>query len=345
MAYTTIDNPTLYFEATTYTGGATDVSSLSFQPDWVWAKKRSGSENHGLFDSVRGTTQSMNSNTTAAESARSGSLTSFDSDGWTMGGSDGIISASGSTYVGWAWKAGTTSSISGGSITPAAVSINATSGFGIYRYTGTGSNGTIAHGLGTAPKFIVTKNRDSSSYGWYVYHVGIGATKNLYLHNTDAEVTSSNRWNDTAPTSTLFTLSTNDGVNGSSANMLAYAFSEVKGYSKFGSYTGNGNADGPFVYTGFKPAWVLTKASSRTGRWRVWDNKRSTFNVADKRLDPSSSDAVSTGSTEAIDIISNGFKIRTSEGQFNGDGETNIYMAFAENPFVTAGTKAAGTAR
>tara|TARA_R100000657_G_C4620088_1_gene70637 strand:- start:10 stop:753 length:744 start_codon:yes stop_codon:yes gene_type:complete len=246
--------------------------------------------------------------------------------------------------VAWSWKAGTTSSISGGSITPAAVSINATSGFGIYRYTGTGSNGTIAHGLGTAPKFIVTKNRDSGTFGWYVYHVGIGATKNLYLHNNDGEVTSSDRWNDTAPTSTVFTLSTNTGVNGSSANMIAYAFSEVKGYSKIGSYGGNGNTDGAFIYTGFKPAWIMVKRSDSAENWVIFDNKlRPANNVGNNFMYADINNA--QDSTTDFDMLSNGFKTRTASAIMNGSSASYVYLAFAENPFVTAGTKAAGTAR
>ena len=352
MAYTTIDDPGIYFNTLLWSGDDTasrNLTGVGFQPDWIWGKARSRIGNHWLIDSVRGTTGSLyrviNADATDAEQTTNndgttayGIVTTIGSDGFTIAdGNQGDLNVnnSGDTYVAWNWKAGTTSSISGGSITSAAVSISATSGFGIYRYTGTGSNGTIAHGLGTAPKFIVTKNRDSGSYGWYVYHAGIGATKNLYLHNNDGEVTSSTRWNDTDPTSTLFTVSTNDGVNGSSANMIAYAFSEVKGYSKFGSYSGNGNTDGTFVYTGFKPAWVMVKRSDAAENWVIFDNKlRPANNVGNNFMYADISNAQDT-STD-FDMLSNGFKTRTASAIMNGSGASYIYLAFAESPFVNS---------
>ena len=199
--------------------------------------------------------------------------------------------------------------------------------------SGTGSNATVGHGLGVAPKIVILKDRDNST-SWVVGGNAIGTTDNNYLLLNEPNALDSASTGFQSFSTTTVGLGSDTWFNGSSRNYIAYCFAEKTGYSKFGSYVGNGNADVTFVYTGFKPSWVLTKASSRTGRWRVWDNKRSTFNVADKRLDPSSSDAVSTGSTEVIDILSNGFKIRTSEGQFNGSGETNIYMAFAEAPLV-----------
>ena len=343
MAYTTIDDPTLFFDTTTWSTVDTSIDTLNFQPDWVWLKSRSNADTQVVFDSARGANKRLSPSGVAAESTTSDELTAFNSDGFTLGTGDNVNRSS-QTMVAWSWKAGTTSSISGGSITPAAVSINATSGFGIYRYTGTGSNGTIAHGLGTAPKFIVTKNRDSGSYGWYAYHIGIGATKNLYLHNSDATVTSSDRWNDTAPTSTLFTLSTNTGVNGSSANMIAYAFSEVKGYSKFGSYVGNNNADGAFIYTGFRPAWVMIKNTQTARDWFIWDNERSDGNpnLLNKYLRANTDEVEGSNSTTGMDFLSNGFKCRNDFGAVN-HAETYVYLAFAKAPFVTAGTKAAGT--
>ena len=342
MAYTTIDNPFKFFDTTTWSTVDTSIDTLNFQPDWAWLKSRSNADTHVVFDSARGANKRISPSEVSAESTTSDELTAFNSNGFTLGTGDNVNRSS-QTMVAWSWKAGTTSSISGGSITPAAVSINATSGFGIYRYTGTGSNGTIAHGLGTAPKFIVTKNRDSGTFGWYVYHVGIGATKNLYLHNNDGEVTSSDRWNDTAPTSTVFTLSTNTGVNGSSANMIAYAFSEVKGYSKIGSYKGNNqDPEGTFVYTGFAPAWVMAKRTDSASDWTIKDNKRPGFNENDKDLLANLNNA-EEGNNE-VDFLSNGFKWRDNDGASNSSG-SYIYMAFAEAPFVTAGTKAAGTAR
>jgi hypothetical protein len=364
MAYTTIDDPSAYFQTKLYTGNNTDGTQITndgnsnLQPDWLWIKNRtdagSAPATGGLWDSVRGFAENkvLTTFSTNVEGANSNGFAVATTNGFTVedGTSGGnprtATNLNAKNYVAWQWKAGTTSSISGGSITPAAVSINATSGFGIYSYTGTGSNGTIAHGLGTAPKFIVTKNRDSSSYGWYVYHVGIGATKNLYLHNSDEAVTSSTRWNDTAPTSTLFTLGTNAGVNGSSDNMIAYAFSEVKGYSKFGSYTGNGNDDGTFVYLGFKPAWLLIKITdTQTDNWILQDNKRNTSNLSSSQRLRANSNGAEFSSSNEIDLLSNGFKCHGADGEINGSGASYIYLAFAESPFVTAGTKAAGTAR
>ena len=341
MAYTTIDNPTLYFEASTYTGGATDVSSLSFQPDWVWAKKRDGSENHGLFDSVRGATQSMNSNTTAAESARSGSLTSFDSDGWTMGGSDGIISASGSTYVGWAWRAGgTASSNSDGSIT-SSVSANTTAGFSICAWNG--NSGTVGHGLGVKPALIIIKSRQTAN-NWVVLHhdlTGGMDTNALILNAQDAEQGGGAGMAE--PTSSVFTITAGLAAND---NNIGYLFAEKKGYSKFGKYTGNGSTDGTFIYTGFKPAFIIMKSSSHAVNWKVHDNKRDSINNGSgASLSPNENSAEDDNTAYDIDLLSNGFKQKNNNANMNSNTYVYTYWAFAEAPFVTAGTKAAGTAR
>ena len=347
MAYTTIDKPTDYFETVTYAGGTTDISSLDFQPDFVWGKKRDGAENYALFDSVRGATKTINSNTTAIESTRSGSLTSFDSDGFTLGGSDGIISNSGSTYVAWSWKAGTSftndaSSTGIGSIDSTG-SVNTDAGFSIISYTGTGSAATVAHGLGVAPAMIIIKNR-STTNGWEVYHQSIGNTKYLALNVTDAALASASRWNNTSPTSTVFTVNTENGVNKSGSNLIAYCFAEKQGYSKFGSYTGNGNADGTFVYTGFKPAFVLKKNISVTRDWGINDTEREPFNANDNILRPNLNNAEQSNSAYAMDFLSNGFKLRGTDAEINTSGNTYIYMAFAENPFVTS-TGVCATAR
>jgi hypothetical protein len=334
MAYSTITKPKLYFETTTYTGGATDVSSLSFQPDWVWAKKRSGAENHGLFDSVRGATKALNSNTTSAEDTRSGSLTSFDNDGWSMGGSDGIISASGSTYVGWAWKANGAVSNNNNNDGQqySTVSANTTAGFSIVSYTGTGSNTNYGHGLGVAPKMIIVKNRSDSSGHWRVYHASQGNTKYANLDGTAAFSASSTTWNNTTPTNSVFYVGSDSRANGSGNAMIAYCFAEKKGYSKFGSYEGNGNVDGAFVYTGFKPAWIMVKRAGGVTNWQIQDSKRDGFNDQNKRILANVNEAEKT--SQMWDQLSNGFKIRVTSENANGSGMSYIYMAFAEEPLV-----------
>ena len=346
MAYTTIDKPTDYFETVTYAGGTTDISSLDFQPDFVWGKKRDGAENYALFDSVRGATKTINSKTTAIESTRSGSLTSFDSDGFTLGGSDGIISNSGSTYVAWSWKAGTSftndaSSTGVGSIDSAG-SVSTTAGFSIITYTGNGTGGaSIAHGLGAVPNLVLIKCTNEA-HDWAVYYGD--PTDELVLNATAATLDTAVVWNDTAPTSSILTLGSRGGVNANTQTHVAYCFTNIKGYSKFGSYTGNGNADGTFVYTGFKPAFVLKKNISVTRDWGINDTEREPFNANDNILRPNLNNAEQSNSAYAMDFLSNGFKLRGTDAEINTSGNTYIYMAFAENPFVTS-TGVCATAR
>jgi len=338
MAYTTINKPSDYFNTKLYTGnGTTDTAQtgVGFQPDWTWIKARSIGYDNNLFDVVRGSTKRLIANATTAETTQTEMIKSFDSDGFTLG-NDAGVNANTETFASWNWLADNTSGSANtdGSIS-STVSANTTSGFSIVSYTGNGSTATVGHGLGATVDMVIVKDRTRAGENWVVYHKSLGKDKVIYMNLTNAADPATDFWGTSTPNSSVFGVkSGNTSNNWSGDNFIAYCFADVKGFSKFGSYIGNGNADGTFVYTGFKPAWVLTKASSRTGRWRVWDNKRSTFNVVDKRLDPSSSDAENTGSTEAIDILSNGFKIRTIEGQFNGSGETNIYMAFAEVPLV-----------
>ena len=262
--YTTIDNPGLFFNTVLYTGnGSTNaITGVGFQPDWAWLKNRSSSYHHRLFDSVRGTTKNLSSNRTDAESTESG-LTSFDSDGFTLG-SDGGANNNTDSYASWNWLgANGTASNSDGSIS-STVSANQTAGFSIVSYTGNATAGaTIGHGLGATPQWVIVKNRINAQ-NWFIYHIGIGATKVIYLDLTNAPQTLTQGWNDTAPTSSVVSLGTEAGTNQSGSNMIAYCFAEKQGYSKFGSYTGNGNADGTFVYTGFKPAWVMIKNTSRS---------------------------------------------------------------------------------
>ena len=334
MAYTTIDNPTDYFNTKLYTGnGSTQsITGVGFQPDWVWIKQRNGAEWHNLIDSVRGGTKVVYSNETNAEATSSNLITSFDSDGFSLGTAN-EVNGNTNTFASWNWLAGgTASSNTDGDIT-SSVSVNTTAGFSIVSYTGTGSNATVGHGLGVAPKVLILKSRTRSDGQWTVGSDMLGWSKFLFLDATSAEQTF-NLYQNTAPTSSVFYLSGDGGVNQSSGSMIGYAFAEKKGYSKFGSYTGNGNADGPFVYTGFRPAWVLVKLSSGVDDWQILDNKRSPHNIVGGYLRPNSSSV--TVDNDVIDFTSVGFKLRTSAGSWNPSGGTFIYMAFAESPLVNS---------
>ena len=351
MAYTTIDKPTDYFNTITWSGDDTsprNITGVGFQPDLVWGKVRSRIGNHWLIDSNRGTTGSLyrvlNADDTASEqTTNSGGTTSYGivttigTDGFTVAdGSLGDLNVNntGDTYVSWNWLAGgTASSNTDGSIT-SSVSANTTAGFSIVSYTGTGANATVGHGLGSALDMVIVKNRDDVA-NWKVWHNYLSGTQVLELNNTDAVETPA-VWNSTIPTSSVFSVGTQNTVNGSGDNIIAYCFAEKKGYSKFGSYTGNGNADGTFVYTGFKPAWIMIKRTDSAEHWQMSDNKRNTFNVVDKGLFASGSFAESSSSSYYIDYLSNGFKLRNTATWFNASGGSYIYMAFAENPFITS---------
>jgi hypothetical protein len=331
-----IDKPSDYFNTKLYTGtGAThNITGVGFQPDWVWIKQRGGTTWHNLYDAVRGVTKAIASNDTYQEDTRATGLTAFGSDGFTVG-SDSNANGSSNTYASWNWKAGgTASSNTDGSIT-SSVSANTTSGFSIVSYTGTGANATVGHGLGSAPRMMIFKNRDEGAEGWFVYHESIGNTKKLLLDETGAATTSSTFFQDTSPTSSIITLGSNHGCNGPDA-MICYAFAEKQGYSKFGSYTGNGSTDGTFVYTGFKPAFVIMKRTDTTENWLIKDSVRDSFNVADKRLFANLSQAEGTSANGSIDILSNGFKQRGSDIITNASNGTYIYMAFASSPFTTS---------
>jgi hypothetical protein len=361
MAYTTIDNPVLFFNTVLYTGDLQDsdgtghtqsITGVGFQPDWVWHKGRSGARTHLLVDRVRGVSSYnwIASSSSGAEvtTNTNGAISSIDSDGITVQNGNDSSSKSnnagknGETWVFWNWLAGGSASSNGdGSIT-SSVSANTTAGFSIVSYTGTGSAATVGHGLGVAPSMIINKCR-SATQNWATYHASIGATKAVFLDGTDAATTSSSYFNDTAPTSSVFTVGNSGDTNKSSQTHISYCFAEKQGYSKFGTYTGNGNADGPFVYTGFRPAFVLIKKTSDTGHWMIMDNARNPFNEIGERLKANATDAGATATYQ--DHVSNGFKIRSTASSWNTSGGTYIYMAFAEHPFVTEGTKAAGTAR
>ena len=348
MAYTTIDDPSAYFQTTLYTGNGstnaiTNSGNSDLQPDWVWIKKRSATENHALYDSVRGTTKTLYSNLTEAEYTESTSLTAFGSDGFTLG-ADGIVNANTGTYVSWNWKAnGSGSANTAGSINTTATSANTTAGFSISTYTGNNTSGaTIGHGLGVKPNVIIIKQRNAGSSYWIVYHDKVSSapeTDYLALNSSDAVADADVFWNDTAPTSTLITLGNDSWVNGSSTTHVCYAFAEKQGYSKFGSYVGNGQSDGQRIITGFKPACIIIKgavsgAGDAAQNWEIYDNKRLGYNVDNNNLNPNTSGAESTG--DRLDIVSNGFKIRVNSDGVNDNGSTYIYMAFAENPFVTS---------
>jgi hypothetical protein len=339
-----INKPSDYFNTVLYTGNnTTNAITTGFQPDLVWIKRRNNVSDHQLYDSVRGVQKAIFSSLTNAEGTEGGTrgLNAFDSDGFTLGGEvadiAGSCNASGSTYASWNWLANdTASSNTDGSIT-SNVSANTTSGFSIVSYTGTGSLATVGHGLGVAPKMVIVKNLIDSE-PWIVYHSGIDATApqdyHLRLNTADAKVDEAAIWNDTAPTSSVFSLGSSGAPNGSGDATIAYCFADVKGYSKFGSYTGNGNTDGTFIYTGFKPAFVIRKRTDTTADWRIDDSKRDGYNVIPFTLFPNLNNEETTSSGYYVDLLSNGFKCRGTSVNQNASGGTYIYMAFAENPLV-----------
>ena len=350
MAFTDIDNPELNFQTKTFSGNAgtnaiTLDGSENMQPDWVWLKKRNGTANHHLVNSVAGAGRYLYANLTNAEGGDGADgggndlLASFNSDGFTLdAGADS--NASGATGVAWCWKAGgSASSNSDGSIS-SSVSVNTTAGFSIVSYTGGGGVATIGHGLGVVPAMIIVKPRDTAD-NWRVYHKGVDTSEpydyHLRLNDNAARDDDAGFWNDTAPTSSVFTIGTNQGVSKSSDNFISYCFAEKQGYSKFKSYTGNGNSDGPFVFLGFKPAWIMIKRTDDSANWCMYDNKRSSFNVSDDAL--VADDNVSeytNNSGMAMDFTAQGFKVRGTNSFFNTSGSTYIFMAFAEQPFVNS---------
>jgi hypothetical protein len=330
-----------YFDATTYTGTGASlnvVNSGGMQPDFVWTKPRSTAVGHTLFDSLRGVTKYLQSNTTGAEGTAATSLTAFNSDGFTVN-SDTSTGANGVTYVGWQWRANGTPAVTNtaGSIT-STISAGATQGFSIVTYTGTGANATVGHGLGVAPDMIIVKRR-SATDSWPVYHSRLTSAANtLVLNSTAAQQTVTTYWNSTAPTSSVFTVGTDSAVNASGSTYVAYCFDAVAGFSAFGSYTGNGSADGPFVYLGFRPRFIMFKRTDATSNWLMIDTARSTYNQTNEVLLPNSSAAEGTGAGYgAYDFLSNGFKPRNVvANETNVNGGTYIYAAFAENPFKNA---------
>jgi len=338
MAYTTIDDPTIHFTTllrNSIYGGSDTSYDIGFQPDWIWDKVRSTTGVNALFDSVRGVGSSgkvLYSNDSVNE-ATNALIKSIDSSGFTVTANSDHSSQ---TIVDWCWKAGgSASSNTDGSIT-SSVSANTTAGFSIVSYTGTGSTGTVAHGLGSVPQVVICKKRSGASYdeSWYVYHVGKGNTHALSLNSTGAGEDNT-FWNDTTPTSSVFTVGT-DNVNRSGNLFIAYCFAEKKGYSKFGSYTGNGSSDGTYVHLGFKPSFVMVKDSSNAGyNWMMYDNKRLGYNGGSRYLIANENYAEGGSSDNLMDFTSNGFKLRIADQNINRT-HTYIYMAFSESPFVTS---------
>ena len=328
MAYTTIDDPSAYFKVQLYTGtGSENVITFNdtdtdMQPDMVWTKSRSNVLNHNLYDSVRGVNKGAKPNTSDAEFDEAQTLKSFNSDGFTVG-TDGHINTSSATFASWSWKE------------------SATAGFDIVTYTGNGTDDTdISHNLSAVPHLIIVKNRDEAD-AWQVYHhknTSAPETDYLVLNEQDATADNADRWSDEAPTSSVFTLGDGAEVNTDTEDYIAYCFAEKQGYSKFGSYTGNGDADGPFVYTGFKPAFLIVKATADPDKWQMTDHPRDADvspNFA--RVVANDSSAERTNTTWAkIEKFSNGFKLGGTDGVTNGSGETYIYIAFAEAPFVNS---------
>jgi hypothetical protein len=302
-----------YFAVVTYTGNGTSqtISGLRFQPDFVWIKGRSGATDHALYDAQRGVQKRLESNTTDAEVSSDNGVTAFNSDGFSIG-SLAQVNTNGATYVAWCWKEG------------------ATQGFDIVTYTGTGSNTTIAHNLGVAPRMMIVKRRSGAS-DWIVWHSTFAGTEYIALNTTAAKVTGATIWNSTSPTSSVFSVGTSGATNGNTDTYVAYLFSEVSQFSKAFSFTGNGSADGVFVFTGFLPRLILLKRTDTTGNWYLWDTARNAYNALGEELYPNLSNAAASATD--LDVLSNGFKMRNSTAGFNASGGTYIGFAWASNPF------------
>ena len=338
MAYSTISKPGLHFNTVTYTGngGTNAITGVGFQPDLVWTKNRSSAQNHLLYDVVRGVGYYLYPNLQNAQGGNgTGGLDSFDSNGFTLDGGDDS-NVNGENGVAWSWKAGNSagSANTDGTIN-STVSVNTTAGFSIVKYTGGGSAGTVGHGLSAAPEVVILKSYSGSDV-WATYHKGIDTTAPadyfIQLQSTAARTNNADFFSDTLPTNQVFSIGANTAVSNNGSSFIAYCFAEKKGYSKFGNYAGNGNADGPFVYTGFKPAFIIIKNFEQNDSWRTYDNKRLGYNVDNNALFPNATDA--EGTSDDLDILSNGFKVRATTGGLNNSNASYIFMAFAENPLV-----------
>ena len=331
MAYTTINKSSAHFNTATWTGNNTarSITGVGHQPDLVWIKSRTQSYDHALFDAVRdGHTYYIETNTNSAEITDAQTLTSMNSDGFSLGTSN-LVNQNVQNHVAWNWKAnGTGAANTAGSIN-STVSVNTTAGFSIVKYTGTGSAATVGHGLGVKPDMIFSKPY-STTGDWNIYHDSFSSQQRIKLNSTGAVSTNSGIFS-SLPTSTLVNIGTSGDINANGTSHLFYCFNSVKGYSKFGKFIGNGNADGPFIYTGFKPAFVMLKNTATTSSWEILDNKRNTFNSTAKTIFPDGAGA-EYDYTNKLDLLSNGFKLKSNSP--NGSGNTIIYMAFAEAPLV-----------
>jgi len=338
--------PTDYFSSVTYAGDAQDdrtVTGVGFSPGFVWSKAFTTTYNHFMVDTVRGVNAYVNSNRTNAESSDTDILKSFDADGYTLGNS-GNMNENNHSHVAWNWYLGGTGAANTeGSLNTTKTQASTASGFSIVTYTGNATEGaTLGHGLTKAPEWFMTKKRGASG-GWMVYHIGNTAapeTDELNLEVTEATQDSANIWNDTAPTATVFSLGNNAAVNANNVTFVAFLWHSVEGYSRFGNYTGNGIADGPFVYLGFKPAFVLTKRTDDADNWRLTDNARDPFNNgAIGGLKANATDSEADTGNRNFDYLSNGFKVRETDVDMNADGGNYIYMAFAEVPLKYASAR------
>jgi len=342
MAYISFQ-PSDYFNTKLYTGTGSSnaITGVGFQPDWVWIKNRGNTESHALFDSVRGVTKRLHSNGTGAEETNTNTLTAFGTDGFTVGTNAGV-NGSGISTVAWNWKAnGSGSANTDGQLT-STVSANTTSGFSIGTYTSDITSAgykTVGHGLGKTPKLIITKNLGVAGQRWGVQAPGLlsGDSYILQFNDTTAEDNQSGNGSLATVNSTVFSVNWAEGLGNanSGGNYVFYAFTDIKGFSKFGSYTGNGSTDGVFVYTGMSPAFIMVKRTNTTEGWYMYDVKRDTFNVSDAYLTANTSNAEAT-LTNGLDILSNGFKMRNTDTGHNASGSTYIYMCFAESPIVSS---------
>ena len=326
------------FSTKLYTGNGTNstaITGVGFQPDMTWIKNRSTTDNHAIFDAIRGATYRIYPNATDAQIQATNSLASFDSDGFTLN-DGGDANGNGENIVSWNWKGGTTSGITtNGSttITPSTYSFNATAGIAILKFTGNSTAGAkLAHGLGGCDTFFIKKTA-SAGDDWRVYHKDIGGTHNLKWNSDDGDASGSNIFNDTVPDATNITLGSHNSANASNA-MICYAFRGIKGFSKFGTYNGNGSTNGEFIFTGFKPAFIMVKCSSHTGNWFMFDTKRLGYNSENHRLYADGTGAETDGGD--MDILSNGFKWRMTSNNTNGSGRKYLYWAFAEEPLVAS---------
>jgi hypothetical protein len=341
-AYTAIDDPEAYFQPVIYTGNGSADHAITLpgdtdmQPDLVWIKNRDATDSHCLFDAVRGATKLISSDSGDGETTDADTLDSFATDGFQVD-ADVKVNTNTEKYVAWCWKAnGTGSSDTTGSINSTATSASTASGFSIVKFTGTGANATVGHGLGIVPKMMFVRNLTSGGLAWRVHNSSLVSANVLYLNQTDGSSSDATSFNSTAPTSSLFSVGSNSATNESTSAIIAYCFADIQGFSKFGSYTGNGNADGTFVYTGFRPAYVMVKRTNTTGHWVMWDSTRDTYNLTHKRLYANLTGTEYDGDALGLDLLSNGFKFRVNTSEWNGSGDTHIYMAFAEAPFVNS---------